>query len=77
MLLFAAAISYAMTRRYGWGAALAIPVLALVVLLGMQWQAQDLGLREAMQEMLPNLMFSLPILLGALAGIGVAWLRRG
>jgi hypothetical protein len=77
MVLFAGVVSYAMARRYGWGAALAMPVLALVAMLGMQWQSLDLDWRDGMQAMLPNLLFSLPILLGALAGVALARLRRG
>ncbi len=77
MVLFAGVVSYAMARRYGWGAALAMPVLALVAMLGMQWQVLDLHWREAMQAMLPNLFFSLPVVVGAVAGIALARLRRG
>ncbi|HLQ19922.1 MAG TPA: hypothetical protein VK146_13175 [Tabrizicola sp.] len=77
MVLFAGVISYAMTRRYGWGAALAMPVVALVAMLGMQWQALGLEFRAGLQELLPYALFSLPILLGSVAGIAVARLRRG
>lgn len=76
-VLFAGVLSYAMTRRYGWGAALAMPVLALVALLGMQWQNQGLAGREGLAALLPSLVFSAPILLGSVAGIALGRLRRG
>lgn len=71
MLIFVAVLSYGMTRRYGWGQALALPVLALVAVLAMRWQEQggtgfDWG----------SLVFAVPVLLGSVAGIAVASLWR-
>jgi hypothetical protein len=77
MVLFAGVISYAMARRYGWGAALAMPVLALAVMLGMQWQALAGEVDAELQDLLPFLLFSLPILVGSVAGIALARFRRG
>lgn len=76
-VLVAAVVSYATARRYGWGAALALPVLALVAMLGMQWQRQGLDWGEGAGILLPALIFAGPVLLGALAGVALAGLRRG
>jgi hypothetical protein len=76
-VLFAGVLSYAIARRYGWGAALAFPVLALVVVIAMQWQNEGLGVTEGMQLAGASLVFSAPVLLGAIAGIAIARLRRG
>jgi ATP/ADP translocase len=74
VVLFAAVVSYAMTRRYGWGAALALPVMALVATLGMQWQERA---STGYEPGLASLALAAPVLLGAVAGIAVARLRRG
>lgn len=76
-VLVAGVVSFAVARRYGWGAALALPVLALAAFLGMQWQEQGLGLSDGLRVMGGSLVFAAPVLLGALAGIVLAWLRRG
>lgn len=76
-VLVAGVVSYATARRYGRGAALAVPVLALVAMLGMQWQRQELEWGEGAGLLLPSLIFAGPVLLGALAGIALAGLRRG
>lgn len=77
MVLFAAVVSYAMTRRYGWGVALAVPLLALVAMLGMTWQEREPGGAQGIGMLLPTLAFAAPVLAGAVAGIVVARLRRG
>jgi glucose-6-phosphate-specific signal transduction histidine kinase len=76
-VIFAAVISYAMTRRYGWGAALLLPLLAVATMIAMQWQAQGLGLEDGLRLAGASLVFSAPLLLGVLAGIAIARLRRG
>lgn len=76
-VLFAGVLSYVTTRRYGWGAALALPVLALVAMLGMQWQRHGLGWAEGGGVTLASLGFASPVLLGVLAGIALARFRRG
>jgi hypothetical protein len=76
-LIFAGVVSYAMTRRYGWGAALTLPMLAVLAMVAMQWQAQGLGLEDGMRMTGSLLVFSAPILLGVLAGIAIARWRRG
>lgn len=73
-VLVAGIVSYAMTRRYGWGAALALPVMALVAFLGMQWQERA---TTGYEPGLASLALAAPVLLGAVAGIAVARLRRG
>ncbi|WP_333816267.1 hypothetical protein [Tabrizicola sp.] len=76
MVVFAGVIAYAMTRRYGWGAALALPVLALVVMIAMQWQDRGLDAAEGLRMAGSTLLFALPMLLGFFAGMAVAWFRR-
>ncbi|MDP3194702.1 hypothetical protein [Tabrizicola sp.] len=73
-VLFVAVISYAVTRRYGWGQALALPVMALAAMLAMQWQERASSGHELSWS---SLAFAAPVLLGAVAGIAVARLRRG
>lgn len=77
VVIFAGVISYAVARRYGWGAALLLSALALVTSIAMQWQAQGLGLEDGMRLAGASLVFSAPVTLGVLAGIVIAWLRRG
>ncbi len=76
-VFFTGVLSYAMTRRYGWGAALVMPLLALVVVTASQWQSEGLGFTEGLQMALASLAFSFPVLLGALGGIAIAKWRRG
>ncbi|MDZ4089577.1 MAG: hypothetical protein U1E69_22540 [Tabrizicola sp.] len=73
-VLFVAVLSYVITRRYGWGQALALPILALVALLAMQWQERA---ATGFELSWSSLVFAAPVLLGAVAGIAVARLRRG
>jgi hypothetical protein len=75
-VLLAGILSFAMTRRYGWGASLSVPVLALAAVLGMRWQ-QGAGEGRGLEMLVSSLAFALPVLLGALAGIAVARLWRG
>ena len=75
--LFAGVISYAMARRYGWGAALGLPLLALVAMIALQWQRQGLSAAEGWRMAGATLIFAAPILLGVGAGIVLARLRRG
>lgn len=76
-VVFAGAVSYAMARRYGWGAALALPLLALVAMIAMQWQRQGLTGPDGVRMAGAMLVFAAPILLGVVAGIALARLRRG
>jgi hypothetical protein len=75
-VVFAGGISYVVTRRYGWGAAIALPAFALAAMIGMNWQAQDLAFAEGMGLVRETLLFSVPVLVGALVGIALAWRRR-
>jgi len=77
LVVFAGVIAYVMTRRYGWGAALALPVLALVAMIAMQWQRQGLTAPDGLRMAGSTLIFAAPILLGVVAGIALARLRRG
>jgi hypothetical protein len=72
---FAAGLSYAVTRRYGWGAAVVLPVVALAAVIGMSWQEQGLGLADGIGLIQGSLAFAAPVLLGALVGIVAARLR--
>ncbi len=76
LMIFAAAISFAMTRRYGWGAALALPLLALVAMVAMQLQNLGLGFAEGVRMAASTVAYAGPILLGVVAGIALARLRR-
>lgn len=73
----AGVLSYAVARRYGWGAAVALPVVALAAVIGMRWQEADLGFSEGLGLIRGALVFAAPVLLGALVGIVVAVRRRG
>ncbi|MES2813918.1 MAG: hypothetical protein V4720_03385 [Pseudomonadota bacterium] len=73
-VLFVAVMSYIITRRYGWGQALALPVLALAALLAMQWQERA---STGFELNWSSLVFAAPLLLGAVVGITVARLKRG
>ena len=74
--LFAAVLSYAIARRYGWKPALVPPVLALVASIGMLWQSQGMGFRDGFGLIATATAFSAPTLLGALIGILIARARR-
>ena len=76
-VVFAGVVAYAMTRRYNWGAAVMVPILSLIAMIGMRWQREGLSLADGSQQLLPMLFFASPILLGTLAGIVLARLRRG
>ena len=73
-VLFVAVLSYVVTRRYGWGQALALPVLALAAMLAMQWQERA---STGFEPGWSSLVLAAPVLLGAVAGIAVARLKRG
>ena len=57
-------------------AALALPVLALALMIATQWQRQGLSAAEGVQMARATLVFAAPILLGAAIGITTARLRR-
>ncbi|MFN3992046.1 MAG: hypothetical protein ACK4IU_03955 [Tabrizicola flagellatus] len=77
MVLFAGVISFFVTRRYGWGAALALPVAALAAMLAMTWQEGGLDLRGGLALLREALVFAAPVLLGTLVGILLARRWRG
>lgn len=74
--LFAAVLSYAIARRYGWKPALVPPLLALAASIGMIWQSQGMGLQEGFGLIATATAFSAPTLLGALVGILIARVRK-
>ena len=76
-VVLAGVMSWAVTRRYGWGAAVALPVVALAAMLGMTWQERGLDFAGGMGLLREGLVFGAPILLGCLAGILLASRRRG
>ena len=77
MVVFAGVIAYVMTRRHGWGVALALPVLALAAMIAMQWQDMGLTAAEGLRMAGSSLLFAAPVLLGSVAGIALGRLRRG
>lgn len=76
-VLFAGVVSFFMTRRYGWGAALALPVLALVAMLAMTWQERGLDLQGGLAFLREAAVFAAPVMLGALAGIALGLRLKG
>jgi hypothetical protein len=69
-------MSYVVTRRYGWGAAVALPVVALAAMIGMTWQEQGLDVTGGMDLVQESLVFAAPILVGVLVGILLALRQR-
>lgn len=75
--VFTAVISYVTALRYGWGAAVGLPLLALVAMIALQWQRQGLSADEGARMAGMTLIFAAPIFLGVAAGIALARFRRG
>jgi hypothetical protein len=69
-------MSFLITRRYGWGAAVALPVVALAAMIGMTWQEQGLDVAGGLDLLQEALVFAAPILAGVVVGILVALRRR-
>jgi hypothetical protein len=69
-------MSYVVTRRYGWGAAVVLPIVALAAMIGMTWQEQGLDVTGGMDLVQESLVFAAPILVGVLVGILLALRRR-
>jgi hypothetical protein len=69
-------MSFLVTRRYGWGAAVVLPVVALAAMIGMTWQEQGLDAAGGMELVQASLVFAAPILGGAVVGILLALRRR-
>ena len=76
-VIFGGVIAYAVTRRYGWGLAILLPVLALVALIAMRWQKLGLPADEGARMAGSVLLFAAPMLLGVVAGVALARIRRG
>ncbi len=76
-VIFGGVIAYAVTRRYGWGLAILLPVLALVALIAMRWQKLGLPADEGARMAGSMLLFAAPMLLGVVAGVALARIRRG
>lgn len=75
-VIVSALMSFLVTRRYGWGAAVALPVVALAAMIGMTWQEQGLDVAGGMNLVQEALVFGAPILGGAVVGILLALRRR-
>jgi hypothetical protein len=75
-VILAGLMSYLVTRRYGWGAAVMLPVVALAATVGMTWQERGLDFAGGIDLLQETLVFASPILGGAAAGILLAWRRR-
>ena len=71
-VIFAAVASYFVARRYGWGVAVFLPVVALAVMIGMTWQEEGLDLAGGMDLVRAALVFAAPVFGGVLVGILVA-----
>jgi hypothetical protein len=69
-------MSYVVTRRYGWGAAVVLPIVALAAMIGMTWQEQGLDVTGGMDLVQESLVFAAPILVGVLVGILLALRQR-
>jgi glucose-6-phosphate-specific signal transduction histidine kinase len=76
-VIFVALVAYAMTRRYGWGIAVMLPLLAFLAMIGMRWQAEGLTFAEGVAVLGPMALYASPVLVGAAVGIAVARFRRG
>jgi hypothetical protein len=75
-VVFAGVVSYFVTRRYGWGAAVVLPAVALAAMIAMTWQEEGLDAAAGMELVRESLLFAAPVLGGVLVGILVAR-RRG
>ncbi len=75
-VILAGLMSHFMTRRYGWGAAVLLPVLALAAMIGMTWQEAGLDMAGGIGLVREALVFAAPILGGACIGILLALWRR-
>lgn len=75
-VVLSALMSFLVTCRYGWGAAVALPVVALAAMIGMTWQEQGLDTAGGMDLVQEALVFAAPILGGAVVGIVLALRRR-
>ena len=76
-VLFVGVIAYGLTRRYGWGLAVLLPILALIMMIGMRWQADGLSLDEGLRVLGPMVIYASPVLLGVAIGVALARLKRG
>ncbi|WP_137110723.1 hypothetical protein [Rhodobacter sp. SY28-1] len=72
VVILAGVVSYFVTRRYGWGAAVILPVVALAAMIGMTWQDSGLDLAGGIDLMRESLVFAAPVFGGVLVGILVA-----
>jgi membrane protein DedA with SNARE-associated domain len=73
---FAAVISYAVARRYGWTAALIMPFLALVTTTAMFWQRNGLSAADLPVLFVSALIYAAPTVLGTLLGTAIAMRRK-
>jgi hypothetical protein len=74
---FAAVICYGLARRYGWIAALLLPSLSLIAMIGMIWQATGAEAEDLAGLLGPIVIFAAPIVAGVLIGTGIGvWRRR-
>jgi hypothetical protein len=76
MVVVAGGMSYAVTRRYGWVAAVSLPLAALAAMVGMSWQDQGLDFAGGIDFLQEAVIFAAPILVGAAVGIALALRRR-
>ncbi|OYW61123.1 MAG: hypothetical protein B7Z10_01765 [Rhodobacterales bacterium 32-66-7] len=74
--LVAAVIAWAVARRYGWRVGLIVPLLALVSLIALLWQARLFSLSDGFTLAATALTVTGPTLAGALLGLMLAARKR-
>jgi len=74
--LVAAVIAWGVARRYGWRVGLIVPLLALVSLIAVLWQARMLSLADSFALAATALTVVGPTLAGALLGLVLAAKRK-
>lgn len=70
-------MAFGLTRRYGWQLAILTPILALLAVVGMAWQSDQMDIKSGLSFGLFTTLASAPILLGTAVGILLARRRRG
>lgn len=76
MALAAGLLSWIVARRFGARWALALPVLALVVMIALLFRSGGLGFHDGIGLVVAAVVIAAPALIGALLGIGLHVLQR-
>jgi hypothetical protein len=75
-VLIAGGLSWLVAVRFGVLWALALPVVALVALIGMRWASTGIDFHDGIGSVVATAVFALPTLVGVLIGTGLAVLFR-